>query len=87
MSNLHVVSALREIRNHVEAQIAEYGAKVRSARAELDALNATIELFETQYDRTIVEFHTPAPRNECSRRAAELSVEGPEAQRAVIGRH
>jgi len=62
MATTQVLSALREIRNHVEAEIATYGAKVNAARAELLALDATIELFETKGDGPVIEFHTRTPR-------------------------
>jgi hypothetical protein len=45
MWDRQVVRALRERRSRAEAELAAYGAKVSLVRVELEALNATIELF------------------------------------------
>jgi hypothetical protein len=45
MSNLQVVLALRERRKQVEAEMTSYRAKASLAMAELDALDAAIDLF------------------------------------------
>lgn len=47
MSNEMLILALRDRRAQVEAQLATCGARVSMARAELEAISATIELFES----------------------------------------
>ena len=54
VSNETLILALRDRRAQVEAQWATYGARVSMARAEFEALSATIELFEAD-SRDIAE--------------------------------
>lgn len=60
MRNPQIASTLRKIRIHVEAELAAHGTKVSAVKAELAALDATIELLESEVSGELVEFVSPA---------------------------